>query len=472
MSDLSQTEGTTPMRALRKLDEALSLDWEEKKEKPNPESPGQIQSVMNTIAEFATISEILRTCGAMIIVASMSLFLIQGLEVAGDLQRYGTLLLQTVLLTAGGFGLSYILKENKGARVFYGLGLLSVPANFAVLGALVYSLVAAPTGAYPSFAHWVVTDVTATVVTLAAAVAILLPLALFSLRIFARGSEAKLTLALMGASASLLLPVRDAMWVGPIAVAVAIAVIWLIRSSSKSNPLLGTAQGWFVKCVLLIPTLIMLVRSVYLYEFNSLMGLTIAATAFVVMRQISVQIQNSSALRKFLEFVSVPTGFCAAYFVGSLLNVHLDEGFALIAMTLVASGLTLEISTRTRSKFMERFLSVSAMILLAIGLIVVSLTNPTWLFTIATSLLLIGATTAAAMTKRRTEVVTGGIAVAIILAPQIMDLIQAIELNNWVTLSVIGALAVVGGSLLDRHGAAFKLRLEKWFYRAEKVEKT
>lgn len=454
------------MSDLSKLD---SLDWSTTMDS-NPDSPTRIQSVLKTIADFATLSEILRTCGAMIIVASMSLFLIQGLEVAGDLHRYGTLLLQTILLAAGGFGLSYLLKENKGARVFYGLGLLSIPANFAVLGALVYSLVATPTVSYPAFAHWVVTDSTTTFIAAAAAIAVLLPLALFSLRIFARGSEATLTMALMGSCATLLIPVRDAIWVGPIALAGALAVICLIRTSARSNNLLDTTQGWFVKCVLFIPTLIILVRSVYLYQFNALIGLTIAATGFLLLRQVSLQLADSSATRKVLEFLSIPVAIVSSYFAGNLLDVYLNDSIVGIAASIIAASLVVEVSTRAGSSFMQRFLSVSAMSLLAIGLVLIDLFTHSLSTTILTALVLAIASTVSAMTRRRPEMMIGLISIAIVLTPQIVELIQAIQLNNWVTLSVIGAVAVVGGSLLDRHGASFKLRLENWFYRSGQVK--
>lgn len=454
------------MTDLSKID---SLSWSENGDS-NQDSPTQIQSVLKTIADFATLSEILRTCGAMIIVASMSLFLIQGLEVAGDLQRYGTLLLQTILLTAGGFGLSYLLKENKGARVFYGLGLLSIPANFAVLGALVYSLVATPTIAYPSFAHWVVTDTTTTLLSAAAACAVLLPLALFSLRIFARGSEATLAIALLGSCATLLIPVRDALWVGPIAVLGALGVIWMIRASARSNNLLDTAQGWFVKCVLFIPTLIMLVRSVYLYEFDALIGLTIAATGFILMRQIALQLTDTSATRKVLEFLAIPIALGTSYFAGSIIDVHLNSSIVDTSMSVIAAILVFEISARAGSAFMQRFLSVTAMSLLSLGLVLVDLSTHSLSTTVLTVLLLAIATTLAAMTRRRTEMIIGLISIAIVLTPQIVELIQAIQLNNWITLSVIGALAVIGGSLLDRHGARFKLQLENWFYRSEQIK--
>ena len=70
----------------------------------------------------------------------MSSFMLQDWGSANDIQHYFMLLMQSALLAGAGFAMSYLLKENKGARIFFGLGLISVTANFTILGALVFSL--------------------------------------------------------------------------------------------------------------------------------------------------------------------------------------------------------------------------------------------------------------------------------------------------------------------------------------------
>ena len=93
------------------------------------------------ILKIASFSELLRIFGACAVLASMSLFLMNGWSEGNDIQRYLKLLAQTGLLTLGGLALSVGLKEYKGARLFYGLSLVSVAANFTILGALIYSMV-------------------------------------------------------------------------------------------------------------------------------------------------------------------------------------------------------------------------------------------------------------------------------------------------------------------------------------------
>ena len=93
------------------------------------------ESILDKIKRVASISEILRIIGACAVIASMSMFLLQGWSSGNDIARYFKLLTQTGLLAGAGLGLSFIIKEPKGARLFFGLALISIVSNFTILGA-------------------------------------------------------------------------------------------------------------------------------------------------------------------------------------------------------------------------------------------------------------------------------------------------------------------------------------------------
>ena len=114
------------------------------------------QSIFDRLKQITSVSDILRVFGACAVIASMSLFLLNGWSDGNDIQRYFKLLAQTGLLAGSGIALSFWLKENKGARLFLGLGLISVVANFTILGALTYSMVQLDGGLidYPSIVTW------------------------------------------------------------------------------------------------------------------------------------------------------------------------------------------------------------------------------------------------------------------------------------------------------------------------------
>ena len=138
-----------------------------------------LQQSAESISQFATISQLLRVIGAIIVTASLSVFLIQGWEVGNDTMRYLQLLVHTLLLAFSGFALHRWLKENKGARLFFSLSLIAIVANFTILGALVYSVIqwGGELGEYADFAHWV-SDSSMLSFTLAGSMVVLIPLSL------------------------------------------------------------------------------------------------------------------------------------------------------------------------------------------------------------------------------------------------------------------------------------------------------
>ena len=198
--------------------------------------------VLSAISQFASLSQILRFLGASVMVASMSVFLLQGWDSTNDTVRCFILLAQTVLLATGGFGLSFLLKENKGARVFFGLSLASIPANFAVLGALIYSQFQwdGNLGTYPEFATWVMSDLSYMTFTILAVLAVLIPVAFLGYSIMARRSSKKLAITLLLASSALLLPVRGSLYVGILVVAIALFVLVNITQMAKEDLTLRT----------------------------------------------------------------------------------------------------------------------------------------------------------------------------------------------------------------------------------------
>jgi len=84
-------------------------------------------------------ARLLRVLGGGVLVASLGIFLFQGWNDASDLGRFGLLFAQTLMLMAAGLASGRYLHEPKGARVFVGIGLVAVVANFAVLGGILWS---------------------------------------------------------------------------------------------------------------------------------------------------------------------------------------------------------------------------------------------------------------------------------------------------------------------------------------------
>ena len=174
---------------------------------------------------------------------------------ANDIQNYFMLLMQSVLLVGAGFAMSYGLKENKGARVFFGLGLISVSANFTILGALIYSVVPLDITfvQYPGYAHWVATSPKMLLMGVGAALFVLLPITYFGMSVMSKYRPAQLGIAYLLMNSLLLLPLRDPGYVGLIGLASLIVLSMATRRYFTSQDHLQTPGSTFVKGLLYLP---------------------------------------------------------------------------------------------------------------------------------------------------------------------------------------------------------------------------
>ena len=111
---------------------------------------------LDTVVRCVSLSRLLRVFGAAVLLASVSVFLLQGWQSGNDVNRYLLMLAHTVLLAGTGFASGHWIREMKGARLFLAMALVSVSVNFAILGGLVYSQTQWDTalGVYPDFATW------------------------------------------------------------------------------------------------------------------------------------------------------------------------------------------------------------------------------------------------------------------------------------------------------------------------------
>jgi hypothetical protein len=138
------------------------------------------------------LPRMLRSIGAISLLAAISIFLLQGWESGNDVNRYLLLLGHTVGLAIIGFASGHWLGESKGARLLLIIALASVPANFAILGAFMYEQASldAVNAVYPSVAHWKVNALSTAVMANVGGVLILAPVVWLGFMVLSRRSAA------------------------------------------------------------------------------------------------------------------------------------------------------------------------------------------------------------------------------------------------------------------------------------------
>ncbi|MDJ0700484.1 MAG: hypothetical protein QNJ07_11565 [Woeseiaceae bacterium] len=423
-----------------------------------------VEGVMESIRNFATLSEALRILGATVLLASMSLFLLQGWNDGNDISRYLLLLAQTGLLAAGGFALSHGLKETRGARIFFGLALVSVPANFTILGALLYSVFQWDGGltTYPGYAEWRIEDVANIGITLGGAMLVLVPVTLFCFAIMARHSAKTLSLHFIALNALLLLPIRSSMAAGTIALIGTVYALYVIGRQVGRDRALNTGEGKFALTTLFIPIGIILFRSMYFYQVDSLMVAMLSLAVFMAMRQASLFPGRAPRMAQALEALSLLIALVVAT---SITNAFAPSiAYALLAPLFSVSYamLAMDVLRRTDSRFLKGTAASTTSLFVSLSFILsVSLEPSGWTALLA---LLAGATLmlAGMAFRSRTATVAGSFTVLAGGVFGFEEIVKLVVASSWIDLAIFGACAIALGSVLDRHGVPLKLRLTKW----------
>lgn len=418
------------------------------------------RSILAMIEEFASIASILRMAGAAIVIASMSAFLMQGWEVGNDIRRFYMLLSQTALLALGGFGLSYIVKENKGARVFFGLSIVSIVADMTTLGALVFSIAHLDTllDHYPAFAHWKAASSHEMLMATVAGVVTLIPIAWFGFMVMARRSAKLLTLAFITVNLLLLVPVRESWALGAVAMASVLLPLLACRHLLKQDSAMHTKEGYFAMVSLFIPAGIIIGRSLFLYQMDNLLQLMLALTAHIVLRVLSGQFGSNPRVRHRIAFLSFITAGIAAYAMAGLFDSHSLAQFLVFGVYFAAMGMDIALRNPER---MQAYATFTCNVLAA-SVLVPFITIHNSMSILAFILAGVGICITGKMLDARKPVLMGLAMTLVGIGQQLYSIIVLLDFSNWLTLAVLGTSAIIGASVIERHGAVIRVKARQW----------
>ncbi|MEM6638927.1 MAG: hypothetical protein AAF610_03410 [Pseudomonadota bacterium] len=411
-----------------------------------------------------TLPRILRFAGALSVVSAMSLFLLQGWSEGNDVMRYLKLLGQTALLCAGGLALSHGLRETKGARVFFGLALLSIPANFTILGALIYSIapIDGVTGSYPAFAQWTIGDASAIGLTVVLATAALALVARFCFAVMARASASSLAMGFLLLNAVLLVPLRASTFAAALALVGALAAMVLTRRLTRHDVALSTPEGRFALTALFAPTLIIAVRSLAFYDVSALAITLVLATGFAGLRHLATLPSRGERLVTFLNGLSLPLAALTALAAAASLERVLYGEWLPAAASLVFAALAGDVARRAQPLWLHRLSIGLISTALALGFIGSALLNSALVASAAllfVGLLLLGAS---ALLKRGTPALSGSVMIIAAMLHGGPSVLDALMHANWMALSALGVTAVIAGSILERRGSEWGGLLKQW----------
>ena len=391
--------------------------------------------------------QILRFCGAAMVVASAGTFLVQQWDEVGQVTRYLALLGTTILLPAVGYLCGIRFQEGRSARVLMLTLLAMLPIHAGVLGGFVYSQFGTPMGDVAAVAKWVADSKTQALLLLGGGAAVLVPLTWAAFRTLLRSHATLLTIVSTGLHALVLVPNRTGAWATLGLLAVFGAAMWAI---ARIKP--QTREAWLAGTSLLLPGLLLMARQLAFYEITQVFFGTIAAIGAFAMFLLGRRLDDVAVER----FAISPVVVSAALFASPMQSaLHLSNANTsmligvLIAVVMLAFGWQ---SQRSRRFFVYGAVQVNV----AVSLLTLIIHGGAWaaLQSIALGL---GLLSYGFMTKRRVETYSGIAIAATGFVFEIALAIREFGWGGWAALAAFGLVLVALTAWLERRARAARV---------------
>lgn len=231
---------------------------------------------MENDTKLQQLFQLLRWCGAAMIVAAAGTFLVQSWDQTGDVKRYLALLGTTALLPVVGYVCGIRFQEGRSARVLVLTFLALLPVHAGVLGGFVLSQFGDVSTALAPVAQWVAPSKTAVILLVGGAAAVLAPMTWASFRVLSRRHAGLLTAGSVGAQALLLIPDRSA-FVATVAVVPIFALAGYCAARTKPE----TREAKLAVWSLLTPAVIIASRQLLFYDVSSAFWAVVCAAGAI-----------------------------------------------------------------------------------------------------------------------------------------------------------------------------------------------
>ena len=410
----------------------------------------------NEIAEPPSrLPNVLRSLGVVTLLASVSIYLMQGWEAGSDLTRFLLLWGHTLALTGVGIFCSQYLKEQKGARILLMMALVFVAANFAILGGFIYSVTGADAKGLHESVRWEMVADATTLLTLTVTGLVMLPIVLLGFKVLARTSAMQLSALFAVGCLALLLPVRDGLFSYLVLLGLAALLFFGLLRKIGRDVRLNTFEGRIAKLIAALPMGIMIGRNFMHAEDVFTFGIVTGAI-WLLCRQIALSLQEQSVARKILEAASV----VPSLFVALATTAMADELFTINFITSflvfcsVLSALFAELSLRATAG--RQVYSVFSALMLALATLVAWMNADLWPVAIF-ACVAGGGLTAFGIWQRRQAPLYVGVALLLVgVVLSLMQLFDNFDMNTWLLMTMIGMMAIVTASYIEKRGEQVK----------------
>ncbi|MFW2438628.1 MAG: hypothetical protein ACN4GR_04585 [Arenicellales bacterium] len=415
---------------------------------------------------------LLRVLGTGVLLIAMYSFLVQGWQSGNDVLRYLMMLGHTGVLAAIGLASGHWLKDGKGARLLLILALVSVPANFAILGAFIFSqLAGVDISNYPDLVAWTAGSTGMILLTSAGAMLVLIPVTFLGFTVLARSISKEVSLLFLVSNAALLLPLRDPQLVALMVLMLTLFSIFFSSKVSRQQIAIRTREGITALGLLFLPLAVLMVRSLWLYSVDFFLLSMLSAAGFLMIRQASIFLEPDTGLRNILDALSLLPAFAVIPFLsGAMFDAAIMSRSLVIPMAaLVSAGMVYDISSRSPSYATGyRNIAIGLVMLNSIYnlFLVANLQASMMCVAIGMGLLVLGY-----HKQFRNVFISGAILILTGTAHQAYALVHHFDLTSWFSMAALGVVAIVLASTIETRGGKIKSSLERWVVTYKSWEK-
>ncbi len=432
---------------------------EPEQKKPTPETKKSVFSFNDS----KLFSRLLRGIGAAIIMASASSFLFRHWAPGNDLQRFLLLLGFTVVLSLGGLFCGLRLKESKGARTLLGLTLAVTPINFAVLGALLFSVFSwdGPLAKLPGYATWIASSPTMALLTALGGLVFLSPICHLSFMTLGHNRARIFSTAFILGNLALLLPTRQPNLIAGVFVLLIAALILIELRYFRQEATLNTFEGRLSRGILWLPALILVGRTCYFYSPSQaiisaiLTGL--ALLSFVILPHLTGSrfwqqiMQTAGAIMASLAWLNLVILIASSW--------SFADHWLIPLSTLPISGL-LQLLSKNAICGGGNY-QRSAVILAIFGAVANLLIIPSLLTSFLCLLICISVLSYGYLVEQKLAFFSGMAGTLLGIGYHLKVMVNAYSLLNWGSLMVLGVAIIIFASLLERNTGQLREKVQQ-----------
>ena len=418
--------------------------------------------------KWSKLSRILRSIGGLVLITSACAFLLQEWVGLDSVIRYYSFLGFTLVLAGAGVFCGVKMREAKGARTFMSISALFLPAHFAQLGALVYSLFldnhqalfSSQSSYVRNLAIYQAPSVWLTAVTIIIAAACLIPIAFSGFSALARSHAKLLTILYTGANALLLVPTRNSIAVTLLSLGAITLLAAVDRISFSSDSAMKTKEGAIVRFMLFAPVAIMLLRSLVLYSSAILVLSAFSALAAAFLFIVIPSFFNEREPKEFFQGLStVPAGLFWLLFIKGVYypesrNLFFGPAYADLFLPLAYLPLSALLTAMSFSSAGSgnRYRKLAGTVAI-LSMLLQLFTVPAIVSSILCIIVSIAIIAAAFAMEEKTLLTLGSIGLGSGLLYQLRYAADLFTLSPWLSLAVMGTLTIFAASYIERnHG--------------------